>query len=259
MTGNITVKGIVLTSMPVGEYDRRLTLLTKELGKISAFVRGARRQNSTLLAVSQPFTYAEFTVFQGRSSYSITAADNVNYFAGLRADVASMYYGMYFCELADYLTRENSDETMLLKLLYQAMRALELAAMPCGLVRLAYELKALCLFGEAPQVFECAGCGREVSKNAFFSVRDDGLLCASCAKDFSGRSAAAGQQMERRFVKLSDSALYALQYIVSTPLEKLFSFRLSEEVYDEVRLAVEMYMDKHIDKPMKTLEVIRQI
>ena len=43
MYGNTVVQGIVIKSINIGEFDKRITILTRDRGKIGAFVRGARR------------------------------------------------------------------------------------------------------------------------------------------------------------------------------------------------------------------------
>ena len=66
MTGQVKLTGMVLVSMPVGDYDRRLTILTRERGKISAFAKGARKPTSPLLGCSQPFSLGEFVLWRAK-------------------------------------------------------------------------------------------------------------------------------------------------------------------------------------------------
>ncbi len=246
MTVAASVTGMVLSTMPIGDYDKRLVILTKEKGKISAFAKGARRQNSAFLACSQPFSFGEFMVYEGRSSYSLASVDISNYFEDLRKDLEAAYYGMYFCELADYFTHENEDGTPILKLLYQSLRALSQASIEKHLVRVVFELKILTLYGVAPQVFGCVKCGKR-SEFYYFTSEAGGMLCSDCLKN------------TEKSIKITDATIYTMQYIISSTIEKLYTFTVSEEVMSELKKCIKNYREIYIDKKMKSLDLLEKL
>lgn len=238
------VTGMVLSAMPVGDYDKRLVLLTKELGKISVFAKGARRPNSALLACSQPFSFGEFSLYIGRNSYSIVSAEISNYFQELRNDIEGVYYGMYFCEFVEFITKENNDEKEILKLMYQTLRAVAKRTIELPLVRVIFEFKIMALSGMAPQVFECVKCGKEEQQYRF-SVDSGGLLCEDC------------RIYDAKAMRLSTSSIYTLQYIISKDIENIYTFRVSKEVLSELIKCVKRYRNHYIDHEFKSSELLR--
>ncbi len=243
MSQTVTVTGMILSAAPIGEYDRRVVILTKEKGKISAFAKGARRQNSMLMGVTNPFSFGEFTLYEGRTSYNLMSANISNYFMELGSDFEGAYYGIYFMEFADYYTKEYNDEKEMLKLLYQSLRALSSKKIKRELVRCVFELKALVVNGEYPEVFQCVHCG--TSENAaVFSLKNRGILCNGC------------KLYALDGILIDSSTLYTLQYIVSSSIEKLYTFTVSEEVLLQLQRIMKQYISTYVDKKFKSLEIL---
>ncbi|MBO5283297.1 MAG: DNA repair protein RecO [Lachnospiraceae bacterium] len=211
----IMVTGMILKQTPIGEYDRRICLLTKERGKISAFVRGSRKPGSLLSSAANPFSFGVFKLYEGKTSYNVSDVEIQNYFEELRKDYIGACYGMYFAEIADYYTRENNDERQMLGLLYQSLRALCAPSIPNELVRCIYEIKSIAVNGEFP-----------------------------------------GLRRER---PLEESTVYALEYIVSSGIEKLYTFNVTPQVLAQLQEEAQWYCRKIIGHEFKSLEILKTL
>lgn len=211
MRETVNLTGMVIKATPVGEYDRRLVILTRERGKITAFARGAKRPGNMLMAVSRPFVFGAFVLFEGREAYNLQSAEIANYFSELSGDVEGACYGSYFLELADYYGRENVDGSEMLLLLYQSLRALLKPALPNTLVQLIFELRVM---------------------------------------------VANGEYTERPPIPCSDSAVYAWEYIIASPMEKLYTFVLKESVQRELKAAVDYNKKRFLDREFHSLEIL---
>ena len=246
---------MVLSAMPIGEFDKRLVILTREMGKISVFAKGARRPNSALLACSQPLVFAEFSLYAGRSAYNLAAAEVKNYFEELREDFEGLCYAFYFCEFSEYITRENNDEREILKLLYQSLRALAKKSIDRQLIKLIFELKIIALSGEAPQVFECVRCkskaaqtnDNEAASGFYFSAASRGILCRACSGAYRGARA------------INTSTLYAMQYIIAKETEKLYTFTVSLPVLEQLKGCIGSYLANFTDHEFKSLAMLNSI
>lgn len=209
------VTGIVLKAEPIGEYDKRLVILTKERGKITAFTKYARKPGNKLMAPSNPFCFGRFKVYEGRSAYTVSEADISNYFENLRMDFEGAYYGMYFMEICDYYGRENNDDSQMLKLLYQSLRALSASSLPRKLVRCVFECKVIMINGE------------------FRNLKE-----------------------EKRF---HETTLYTITYIWNTPIEKLYTFTLKENILEELQQYCKELCRCTWDRDFKSLEILENL
>ena len=212
MREQVSAAGMVLKASQVGEYDRRLVILTREFGKITAFARGARRPGNSLMAVSNPFVFGKFLLYEGRDAYTLAGAEVKNYFIEIAGDVEAACYGSYFLEFADYYGREGIEAEETLKLLYQSMRALLNEKLPNRLVKAVFELKLMEINGE---YFE------ELSGN------------------------------------LDPSTRYAWEFVLASPVEKLYTFALSDQVLLEFSRCVEENKRRFVDKTFHSLDILQ--
>lgn len=243
----ITLTGMILVAAPIKEYDKRIELLTKERGRISAFAQGARKQNSALSACTIPFTFGEFQLYEGRSSYNLQSAVISNYFGEIAQDYDALCYASYFAEVAQYLSRENIEAGNELNLIYITLKAIIAGKVPLKLIKIIYEMRYLALEGEGIELFTCLRCGTEEAYDVY--MREGGLICADCASKDKNL-------MNEYPIRLSHDARYTLQYILSSRVEKLYTFTVSDEVLEELQQFMKRYLARYMPHRFKTLDFI---
>lgn len=210
----IEVKGMIIKVMPIGEYDRRITILTQDRGKISAFARGARRSGNQLMGITRVFAFGIFRLYEGRDAYNLQSGEIQEYFDSVMAEVETTCYGTYFLELADYYAKEYLKEPGILKLLYVSLLALSKPRIPHRLTRRIFELKIMAINGEYEEN----------------------------APKYAGADLA-----------------YTWHYIITSSIEKLYTFVIKEEVLLELERAVSELTERVIDKKMNSLEVLEKM
>ena len=65
-------------------------------------------------------------------------------------------------------------------------------------------------------------------------------------------SCAGNVSLDRAKYPLDEAALYTMQYIVTAPVEKLYTFTVTEEVLGQVTKLIQYYMRQYVEKELKT-------
>lgn len=158
MSRTYKTTGINLKSMPLGESDRLLTILTREFGLIRVVAPGSRKPHSSLSGRSSLFVVNDLLIASGRSLDKITQAETLESYPGLSQDLGKLAASQYLAEmvLAQALSEQPQEE--LFCLLNEHLRRLEQLPNSTALV-LAHLSHAvfhlLALAGITPQVQVC--------------------------------------------------------------------------------------------------------
>lgn len=154
--------GINLKSMPLGEADKILTILTREHGLIRAVAPGARKANAKLGGRSELFVINDLLLSKGRSLDRLSQAESIESYPRLSRDLAKLAVSQYWAETVLYQTPDRDPNAPLFDLLCQRLTHLAesepglpvLIHLVCGIMQF------LSLAGVAPQVDCCCLTGQ---------------------------------------------------------------------------------------------------
>ncbi|HEY9909513.1 MAG TPA: DNA repair protein RecO, partial [Thermosynechococcaceae cyanobacterium] len=156
MSRTYKATGINLKSMPMGEADRLLTILTREFGLVRALAMGSRKHNSRLGGRSGLFVVNELMLAKGRSIDKVTQAETLESYPGLGQDLKKLTASQYLAELCLCQALSDQPQEELFCILNEHLGRLERSPAVQVLAYLTHAIyQLLILSGIAPQVHLC--------------------------------------------------------------------------------------------------------
>ena len=242
------------------DKDVLLTLLTPERGKINVIAKGARSLRGPQMALSQLFTYGDFELYRRGDAYWLNTGEVRENFFSLSQDLDSLNLASYFCEVAAYVSEFDTPAEELLRLLLNTLHFLSRGKTSKELLKGVYEWRVLRYQGIFPALHGCMECEREAGEDFSLDVGGGGLICPSCRRRRESLAALAPHAYNNVFVMLTPAVLSAIRYTLSTPMERMLSFRLEDE-QDEALFsrAGEQFLRYHLETEFSSLQMYRQM
>ena len=243
----IAITGLVLRQVKVGEADQILTLLTPDLGVVSASAKGSLRLKNKLFSASGLFCYSEFSLTSARTHYFVDSAQVKKVFHGISESVEGMCLATYMAEIVLSLSPAPPEADAQLRLLLNSLYMIGQKKMPLRQLKAIYELRAMSMAGYQPDLLACAECGRYDGGEFYFDPVEGNLLCAECA------------DKARHIPNLDTGALYALRHICLAEDRKLFSFTLAPASLKNLSRVSEQYVLAHLEHGLKSLDFLKTV
>lgn len=240
---------ITLKSRKWGEADRIVTFYTKQVGKIRAVARGARRLKSRMGAALEPLTLCDLNLFEksGDSLYRVSQVDLVEPFVKFREDLTLMAAAARMANVVGAVTPDGDPDAHVFDTLEQGLRSLMISDDP-AFTALLFQIRLLGLTGFRPQTDQCAACGKmTVIQEPQFSPVAGGLVCALCA---------ARQGVP--CLPLSRGSLAFLQQALRLTPAMVTRLRAAGQVRGEVEDAIERYVTVVAGKRIPPVDFLSQ-
>lgn len=177
-----TSEAILLDVFDLGEYDRIVSFLTPEYGKLKGVAKGARRKYSRFAGQLQPLAKIEVTWLfkEGRELVRLSGLDLLRSIEPLHRDLETLLTGGYIADHVIEFAQENEESRRLYRLLDSTIEAM-LLGIDLSLVTRYFEVWVLRLAGVFPVPVECHRCGESILDNGAALPRNgEALVCRNC-------------------------------------------------------------------------------
>lgn len=245
----ISTDGLIIKQQNIGEQDKLVTVLTRDLGVVRAFVRGAKNIKSPKSAATGLLCYSHLSVYQSKDRYIIDEATVNEMFFDLRKDVERVALAQYFCELAACICPQEQEAGKQLSLILNALFLLSQGKKSPLILKPCVEMRLASLAGYMPDLVMCPECGEFESEEMYFILSDGSIRCRDCFMKAPRNTSVA----------IDRGVLSALRHTVYAEDKKLFSFSLSDKGLEKLNYITESYVCRVLERDFQTLHFYKTI
>lgn len=232
------VNGIVIAENSSGDFDKMLTILTPNLGKISCTAKGARRPKSLLMAGTQFLCFGEYLLYKGQDVYSINSCETIEMFYNVRTDLDKLQYASYLTKIISDVTTENQNTYNTLKLFLNTLYTISETDKDMDLIVSVFKIRLLKILGFTPNVNECTEC-KTKDNLKYFSIKNNGFKCFACGKQDKGA------------IEINETTKNAIIYSVKADPKRIYSFQIPEESKKELEIVSKIYFNEKLERDYK--------
>lgn len=264
------INGLILKEKETGENDKQLLVLTAEQGKIWVSAKGGRSIKSAKSAVCRPFTYAELELYERHGRLWLSGGSPLNSFFAYKPNLKGYSLASYIAEICEEITVEGEGDAennlKIMRATLNAFFAIEKELYPFAQIKSAYEIFVAAISGFSPDLYSCLRCNCEINSEAsslWLDVMNGGLICETCLSSSSTAELASevdAYETRNLLLPLDATALTALRYCISAPVNRLFNFSITDET-SALRFAraTESYLLNHLERGFDTLNFYNSI
>jgi len=226
---------VLVRSVPYGEADRIVTLLTESRGKVALMARGARRSKKRFGSALEPYALleAEFSIGRGEIG-RLAKARVVRAFPGLLRSLEKIGIGAAVLELVRETAGDHeAPDERLLPTLVRLFERLEAAdGDEVRRIHAAFVLRVLTLTGHSPNLERCGECGRLApeGKAALFDPKQGSIRCRACGGAPIKLSGGLRQAMISAGTRAWDEADPRLDPVGSVAVDEFLEWHLSRRL-----------------------------
>nr|MDE7364857.1 DNA repair protein RecO [Ruminococcus sp.] len=232
-----TVEGIVLKERIFGEQDKFIDILTRDRGVIELPVKSARKVNGKSSSATQLFAYSRFCYEKRKNRLWLNSVEPIHIFYDLRSSLSAISLASYFSEVVRSCVPEMTNSENILRLFLNTLHFLGKNQHDEKLLKSIFELRLMSEIGFMPDVLGCHECGSFEPDELYFSIKEGCFYCAECYDNHDDSA-----------FKMNLSALSALRHIVLADFNKLYNFRLSENLLKQLSAFTESYLISHLER-----------